>query len=123
MKTQIKIKVGRNFGRFRRQLGDFFTKHLVTPLGSKRKETKSADPIVARVARFFWEQHTNTGKIYQMTTKYTIDLQHTKRLHNIPNRPKLYQHFLSIPRPSKIYPSGDSGFRNIPSIWQPRSQP
>jgi hypothetical protein len=38
-----------------------------------------------RVARFFLAQHTKTGKMYQMTIKYT------KWPHNTPNGHKMYQ--------------------------------
>jgi hypothetical protein len=38
-----------------------------------------------RVARFFFVQYTKTGKIYQITTKYTTLSQ------NKPNVHKIYQ--------------------------------
>jgi hypothetical protein len=71
-------------------------------------------PIYNRVvARFFFVQHTKTGKIYQMTIKYTkwpqkykMAVGYTKWPKNIPTS--------SIERPYKIYPHWNFWFEIIP---------
>jgi hypothetical protein len=59
----------------------------------------------SRVARFFLPQYSKTGKIYQMTIRYT------KWPHNIQYGRKIDQMATkctsSIERPSKIYPNSD----------------
>jgi hypothetical protein len=68
---------------------------------------------------FYWSKHTKLGKIYQMTNNYS------KRPYMITNGRKIFQMvikstYISIPRPSEIYPklgflvrkktSGNPGF-------------
>jgi hypothetical protein len=53
--------------------------------------------------------HTKTGKICQMTTKYT------KCPWNISNGHYVYIPTLSVPRPSKLYQNWDFGNESIPS--------
>jgi hypothetical protein len=56
--------------------------------------------VLRRVARFFMVKYTKTGKIYQITIKYTKWKQ---------NRPKWPS---SIARPSKTYPNWEFWFEN-----------
>jgi hypothetical protein len=57
--------------------------------------TQIFEQASGRVARFFLVQHTKTGKICQITIKYT------KRPLHIPNGHKIYQH-LPLKDPSKF---------------------
>jgi hypothetical protein len=75
------------------------------------------DTGLIRFTRFFLTQFTQTGgdtKLLlndQMTTKYT------KWQYSIPNGNRIYKLTFSIPSPSKIYPSWDFWFENIPPKW------
>jgi hypothetical protein len=47
--------------------------------------------VLSRVDRFFLVQHTKTGKIYQITTKYT------ERPYNVPNGRQIFQMAINYP--------------------------
>jgi hypothetical protein len=70
----------------------------------------SNDRLIGRIARFFLVQHTQTGKIYQMSKKYMykMSVKYVPR----PNGHKIYQHRL-LQEPSKFTQIGIFGLK----IW------
>jgi hypothetical protein len=66
--------------------------------------------VESRVARFFLVQHTQTGKIHQVTKIYQMGITFV----GIANGHLIYQH-LSLQGPSKITQIGIFLFENTPS--------
>jgi hypothetical protein len=66
-----------------------------------------------RVARFFLVQLTKTGKMHQMTTKYTYLPYNILNVHSIYSKWQLNIPALSIPGPSKINPNWYFRYENI----------
>jgi hypothetical protein len=75
---------------------------------SKSGQTNVLSFISAGLPDITWYNITKTGKIYQLTIKYT------KWPQNIPTGRKIYQHIL-FQDPPKFSPNWDVWFENIPS--------